>query len=1660
MNCRFSCKLMGALSATLIGTTSTLAVDVPLPAPTLVVNAGGVYTETLTTLDVLNNGFTRPPDNPSPPGDVFNPAFTPATTNANAPAIATFTTRAESGQSFNLFGARFDGARVRVFRQTSTNDAELYEANRFIQQPTGLSAALLGGRPYGVQLVWVENAVGTSCPVRLNAAQAWWLGPDHVCSGESTSLFGVQLSRFNNTNTSYIYVRPWSADASVSSIPCTVTTVNPYKVTFTIPTNLPPNADYEVWVHNGHGGAYGWSGPLKLHVDASPRYVWNGPVRTVPAPSGTNDAAAIQAVFNAAQAGDTVRFDAGTWLISQPLTCKAGVSIEGQGSLSVISMNSDFSAPPSQYMLRVTIGGSRVRNLSFKAVKTLAYAILYFSGNGLDPIPAGVFVENCNLTSSVGLTHNAIEIAYARDIQVHNCYFEGAEAIWLVKTTQAFVHDNDYAGSADVNTSNSGGNGFSMWAASQSAWERNSARSLDRANGLFSRRFLIAQNQYGVQQDVYIADNSTEDTGPLLGAINQNSGEQILLETGNTDWTGRPSAVNGLTLSFSGTSWTPDDFVSYDRPGWNSGELNAAYLYIQSGPAAGQLRRILSNTTNSLVIDRPWDVPPDTNSFVTIQEMAWRHAIYRNQIHANIDDNHDGIPDFDQRETALVGICTFGTVADLFVAGNRIEGMREGMYYWGQMQSKNEPVASVLVEDNTILNCRQGIRVRATADTNTIDPGSAPILMNLTLRHNTLTNDANLGIKIDNNEENSSTRFIPGSWMLQTIIEQNIISGSATGIVVAAHSAQTLVRANQIMSPEPTNGSQGVSVRTAAVFPLFVTNLIDPGFAQPFAVPTDTSGLLAAWNFDGDTLDGHAADVRDSSGNDLHGSSSGSPTLAAGHSGQAAVFDGIDDFVTLDYPLSLDSFTLSAWFRLDASSMVAPLFASSNIRQAGAQGIGLFLDGGVVCLTGERGTTGNSLAWNVDALRGDGRWHRVEVMYDASSRVAKVYGDGMLKSQTTADLGRIRPLDSTGKLVPFLLGADGQTLLHGALDDVHLYNRALTSVELAAPYARWRLDESQWTGADEEVRDSRPHGLHGRALCGATTARGKMGFAGVFATTAGAAQAVSLPPVQLPVGPFSAVAWFRVAASNGPAAWLLAADGTTGLRFFGAGGIAQLVGTVGSTAATFAWTNVPSFAGDNHWHLAVVTYDPSTNRARLYGDGQLRAEATVVLGDLGPQSYLIGATATNGGGFQGAIDDVSLWDRELSAAEIAALWSGPLVNYRFEEGFDGNPGDVRDSTLNGFHAQSIGGLNSTNGARGKAVSFSGQFTEGEGIDVPWTFSHTDFTASVWFRVDGSGNDSNIPLFQSRGYVPSGTVPGVEMFYIGSQSRMAGERGSTLAYLSWNASQFSGDSKWHHAALTYDSASTTSIIYGDGVERMRLVRDLGDISPRDSAGKPLGYLLGAFTSSFFKGALDEFRIYDRVLSAAEVTQLKNFTTLDDTPIITITAEGSPAEKNSVPGSFVLCRQGDLTQSISVSPLFGGSASGTDYTLASTLPVVLPAGVEQVQLTIVPIADLLTEGPETVTATLSTNPTYRIGSSDTASLTIADTPPTFLNISLNTGKLLLQINGSPGFNYTLQASTNFMTWTNLFTTNPAAGVFNWTDENLTNASSRFYRVLVGP
>ncbi|MBD1923771.1 S8 family serine peptidase [Microcoleus sp. FACHB-831] len=90
----------------------------------------------------------------------------------------------------------------------------------------------------------------------------------------------------------------------------------------------------------------------------------------------------------------------------------------------------------------------------------------------------------------------------------------------------------------------------------------------------------------------------------------------------------------------------------------------------------------------------------------------------------------------------------------------------------------------------------------------------------------------------------------------------------------------------------------------------------------------------------------------------------------------------------------------------------------------------------------------------------------------------------------------------------------------------------------------------------------------------------------------------------------------------------------------------------------------------------------------------------------------------------------------------------------------------------------------------------------------------------------------------------------------------------------------------------------------------------------------------------------------------------------------------------PGQFTFTRQGSTNTALTVNYTIGGSATnGTDYSNI-TNSIVIPVGQTSVTLPINVINDRSVEGNETALLTLSASNAYTIGTSNTATITLAD------------------------------------------------------------------------
>ena len=217
-----------------------------------------------------------------------------------------------------------------------------------------------------------------------------------------------------------------------------------------------------------------------------------------------------------------------------------------------------------------------------------------------------------------------------------------------------------------------------------------------------------------------------------------------------------------------------------------------------------------------------------------------------------------------------------------------------------------------------------------------------------------------------------------------------------------------------------------------------------------FVVDNDitVSDLVGWWKFD----EGSGTVAYDSSGNVHDGNLTNGPTWTNGKIGGALSFDGVDDFVVVNSSpeLSLrNNFTLSAWLKInvkvnDSSDQI--IIRKGNVDydfKIYGQNRDLYNRG----ILEFGGNTGSLYVRWIKSSQSftNNTWTHVIGIYLKEKLVLNINGQKMKEQTTSGKFGF-----SSSKL--FLGGKTDGSSLFGLIDDVRIYDRALSAAEVQALY--------------------------------------------------------------------------------------------------------------------------------------------------------------------------------------------------------------------------------------------------------------------------------------------------------------------------------------------------------------------------------------------------------------------------------------------------------------------------------------------------------------------------------------------------------------------------------------------------------------------------------
>jgi len=432
-------------------------------------------------------------------------------------------------------------------------------------------------------------------------------------------------------------------------------------------------------------------------------------------------------------------------------------------------------------------------------------------------------------------------------------------------------------------------------------------------------------------------------------------------------------------------------------------------------------------------------------------------------------------------------------------------------------------------------------------------------------------------------------------------------------------------------------------------------------------------GLVAHHTFDGGYLNTTTSTDRSGEGND--GTLTNGPVPVLGRLGQALSFDGVDDYINVADSTTLNtaSVTVSAWVKPSTiASTRKPIvqyyypgsipsgYLLANYQSAFSFCVNTGTYTGSASCGGYDIKTASSLSVNT--------WYHLVGSFDGGTKLRSIYLNGVLENSTSTPAG-INYTDYPTRL-SFEISRDyqGNAGMPGLIDDVRIYNRALSPAEVQTLYtgSKHRINtnvssESSLTSGlvahhtfdgprlnTTTSTDSSGEGNDGTLTNGPVPVLGKLGQALSFDGSDDYVNISSLPAM---TNGGSICAWSKL-ISNGSYPQVVAYNSGGKyweLRYNGDTRIPELLWNYSTPGEALA-SEAVSLGEWNH-----LCGTASSGVVTLYVNGEQKAQASGGT-YAAPSAIQLGRRYGGGFPFPGSIDEVRIYNRALSPAEVLQLY--------------------------------------------------------------------------------------------------------------------------------------------------------------------------------------------------------------------------------------------------------------------------------------------------------------------------------------------------------------------------------------------------------------------
>ena len=660
-------------------------------------------------------------------------------------------------------------------------------------------------------------------------------------------------------------------------------------------------------------------------------------------------------------------------------------------------------------------------------------------------------------------------------------------------------------------------------------------------------------------------------------------------------------------------------------------------------------------------------------------------------------------------------------------------------------------------------------------------------------------------------------------------------------------------------------------------------NQYSPSSYLSFGNEETSTGPVAYWKFD----EGVGSTAHDSTGNNNHGdlaSGDSAPTWQTEDmciSGKCLYFNGNNylERTTTDSLETTSALTISAWVK---PTLINSAYHKIITKRSGSDGylLGINTDNNFYGGIGD-GSSFDTLA-GVSASPYLNDWTHIEMTYSDDDNLINLYINGNLADSKSTS----KSMSSTSEELS--IGAQGDYLhgykeqfFNGFIDEVKIYPYARSADQVKMDYASAASQGAAAVlGASKDNNAALTNGLAGYWKMDETAGTSVVDYSGVNNTgTLGTGDSAptwdtgmygtglsfdgSEDYARLGVTPYLATytlsLWVNTTQVPGAVNHrTLYRDGYNqvainyGLFLYG-DGVASTYDTIGATRHEIKSTTL---INDGNWHLLTTTFDGS--QLRLFVDGF--QENSVRTGGTPADSTSTPRIGNDNwaNAYNGKIDEVRIYNRALSPAEVATLYNwapGPILFWDLDEKTGSS---IYDSSGYNNHGIIAGSSSPTwtTGKYGGGLNFDGVDDKVPAYLSPTIGFISPFTIEFWVYGDfydnqPSGQYARPLVLTSRDYINVNTSLDNIMFT--SEFNINVTFGTIK------------NNDWNYLTVTFDGSNIktwTNGLYSD---------QRANISTKVFADFKFG---GQSSSTNWKGRLDDLRIYNYARTHKQIIEDMN------------------------------------------------------------------------------------------------------------------------------------------------------------------------------------------